>query len=35
VPHAPRLNGRPLADYTFRHTDLAGNNELSVEMGQE
>ena len=35
VPHSPRLNGRPLPDFIFRHTDLAQGAALDVEMAAE
>lgn len=35
VPRNPRLGGRSLADFTFRHTDIARRAVLNVEMAPE
>ena len=35
VPRSPSLNGKPLPDFIFRHTDIARGAELNVEMTSE
>jgi predicted alpha-1,2-mannosidase len=35
IPRAPSLNGKPLPDFIFRHSDIAGGAQLDVEMMAE